>query len=752
MPSSAHSTTNRKAGASPLIDRSSPQLHAKTGLESPRASTGQTERNPPNPWSFPYSPYITETPTADDSIRDPAFLSPPVSNDGTDRPPFKPVDADQTSLSMKRRHKRRKLRRRFHCASTGDAEDRRLLRRGMATRSLPHLKDFRRLITPPRLSTLEGRTLVDQKLYALHMARRKGSQLESSEFRRRQSLPRRPRRWTLPSKAPPSRVISESRAPAILSRTTPQHPRRGSRFMKSISVGLLSEKPPIETPAMIVLRRATNKRPQTAIRTDAIISFPPPVLTETKSSFVSSILNLTTGENTKHPPRQIAKSSASGSKPSPTTLLPPRQASISGNLAVPSCTVVAEPVYTELSVSPVWQRVHDEALETRQALDARRCSTKFISRTSVHEVIWDENVPSSGSEFTTAATSRRQTLAATDKVSGFEIDGRRQSVVVERLETQLEKCAEFDRRAPPKSQVRSPINTAQQQQQKSIQKMFSWQFGTSPSTNVDRVSVLPRSRGRKKKTVNHSHLDSAHTQFTTIDDPDEPSAHDNHIEFFPPLRARSLTTDSRVACLTTTSSSRANHADAEPAASAAKLQSLTMPPSPTAGREDRDHFDANRRASYSSGVVKLSPKRPKAGSALGQSRHLRKGSSNLTKGWHGIPHHGQCRDTADAVAQSESAPLLGEQIWGDCSHLWDGHDVDDDGGAQVRQRCCSDARKTSVLDIVGKIEAMRGWEKDIQRRVSCNGDDIRSKRTSLIVNQRSRSHALSDVRETETST
>ena len=119
------------------------------------------------------------------------LLSPPLSVDSLDTPPFIPADSDQTSLSMKRRRQRRSRRYRdgLDRASTGDTDDkvvaRHYARKRLASSSVPDLRHDAK--SQPFMSTV-GQLLMRQQMQALHVAHRRASNARSVGFQQRASL------------------------------------------------------------------------------------------------------------------------------------------------------------------------------------------------------------------------------------------------------------------------------------------------------------------------------------------------------------------------------------------------------------------------------------------------------------------------------------------------------------------------------------------------------------------------------------
>ena len=104
---------------------------------------------------------------------DPNLLSPPLSVENLDTPPFKPADSDQASLSMKNRRRRRSRRHRdgMDRASTGNTDKKsstpHIGRRRLGSTSVP---DLRHAAGYQPFVSAAGQLLMRQQLQALHNA------------------------------------------------------------------------------------------------------------------------------------------------------------------------------------------------------------------------------------------------------------------------------------------------------------------------------------------------------------------------------------------------------------------------------------------------------------------------------------------------------------------------------------------------------------------------------------------------------
>lgn len=263
---------------------------------------------------------VIEPSSAPDSLRSEPWLSPPLSHKRSEEMPFKAKSTDRVSLNMKRRKGRKHGWRHLlsqHPSDTG-------LRK---SHSLP-------IVQPGYAPAVIG----------LPTSPHQGT-----------------RRWTIPSKAAPTRGL------AIIVPVQEAASRRPRKQPKSS-----------QSPAMITLRRATASESNRRL---SLTSFPPPKFNRTRGGFLSSFLNSITGED-EHCVETKSSLEASGYKTQ-------RRDStfVSGNDALPSTSAAAPPIHTEVI-----------AIEAQVSLSGqdytvdsiRRCSTRYISDDGVYEIIWDE--------------------------------------------------------------------------------------------------------------------------------------------------------------------------------------------------------------------------------------------------------------------------------------------------------------------------------------------------------------------------
>ena len=381
---------------------------------------------------------MTNMVTAPASIHDTCLLTPPLSFRSYEDIPFKPEDTDNVSLSM-RKHSRHHRRVRVSCAD---------LRTSTVGQEVPlqTSKSLPNLRLAPSLPSLQPAT-----------------------FRTRaSSAPRygRSRRWTLSSKSASTRCLS-----------TAVH-GKGKRPRRTIPQKR-------DSPAMITLRRATATRPPS--RRISFTSFPPPSFSRSGSSFLSSWLSSLVS-NVDYCGNPIVN--LDYNKPRRKS----RAASVDSDTVLPSTSLAAAPVQTEVAVRSSLS-LPGKPIETN--VPTRRCSTKYFSGNSIYEIIWDENVISTTSD---DRSPERSITPATD--------ARRQSVAMDKLETQLFKAVAQSRRQSAAVRELEIIEDLERQNsympewealnQRSFQDMLSYKF--SKIANESALKNLPRSKRSKMST------------------------------------------------------------------------------------------------------------------------------------------------------------------------------------------------------------------------------------------------------------
>ena len=403
---------------------------------------------------------------------DSSLLTPPMSLHDDERPPFVPLDSDKVSLSMKKSDTSAKQRRRLNraCASSGDAieeqKNRNQVERSRTRTSLPDLKKYRRPLIHPVLSEPGNHAWVDQKLQKLSAERGRGSSNAlCSDSRRIPGISGRPRRWTVPTKAQPTHIV------CFANHVTPTATR-----------DKLPAEPLSATPAMIILRRATTKKQVApSIPQTNITFFPPPKFNRTSTPLLS-FLRMASQQGQVHTDCLNTNASMTRSPRQSIAPSPPRRPSVTKECARPCCSVTAEPAVTNVLAHSA--REHDPS----QQFDGpgyRRFSTKIISDSSVHEIIWDENAMSGESTSSSSNVSRQPT---TNQKRAASSQIRKQSIAMEKLEKQLRRDSSDARRVLP---VKSP--EIHRSHQKSFQSLLNFKFGEAKASNGD-SQIMPRSR------------------------------------------------------------------------------------------------------------------------------------------------------------------------------------------------------------------------------------------------------------------
>ncbi|ETN46914.1 uncharacterized protein HMPREF1541_01103 [Cyphellophora europaea CBS 101466] len=391
-----------------------------------------------------YPPSLSNLGTGNGSIRSHTLLTPPLSPASSEDVPFKPLDTDNTSLSMKRRrgihpHNYNPDRRRLNraCASSSElqvsfeTDDARPHRFGHS-KSLPSLRLSE---STPILGTISivGAASADHR--------------DVSK-----------RRWTLPTKSQATRGLAEKVS------------------VENRPVGGVPAGKDNASPAMITLRRASISRATTGKM--SLTFFPPPKFERSKSGLLAAFLNTITGHGKGAQQNGSKDVDTDDSRRYSTVSVQqdyigtPRQRS-------------AAPVYT--SVSGMEPNLLQPSRSNSNPF-VRRCSTKFISSGSVYEVIWDENISSSDSDTTLPAT-----------MAG----SRRRSIAVDRLETQFFRAVAQSRRESLISQLEEQrqSNAARTSSISNISSgRFTWPGHDSPSgaqrtkgyrTRSPTIEVLP---------------------------------------------------------------------------------------------------------------------------------------------------------------------------------------------------------------------------------------------------------------------
>ena len=152
----------------------------------------------------------------------------------------------------------------------------------------------------------------------------------------------------------------------------------------------------------------------------------------------------------------------------------------------------------------------------------RRTSTKITSGNSVHEIIWEDQESSSGHGPDTWASQTPQSNSSASEV----MPARRTSVVVGRLQAQLQQCDERRKAidTPTSSKTHLPDGEANA---RPLRKLFSWKWGHH---NRSRTSSIPPT---------DANVEDGHQPVQQLATSEEDlAAHVEHVDFFPPLPSR----------------------------------------------------------------------------------------------------------------------------------------------------------------------------------------------------------------------
>ena len=446
------------------------------------------------------------------------LLTPPLTNPSLDEPPFRPADSDRTSLSMKRRHGSSHQRRRRHnraCGSSGDVDQTALF-----GKSPKHILSLSRSKSAPSLADLllaaRGPNETSSKC---NLRNNINTTQEAELASRRNSLPAHRRRWTIPGKARPTRVLTSMSPSAVLPK---QHdsPLEGEPSNDRIKS--------IETPAIITLQRAASSQSRrTSLRPGAYTSFPTPTFSKTKSGFVNTFW----GDGWQRLDTTITCASIRSASIAVHHDRPPSssgRASVDQDNVRPSQSTTASPVCTDVVLTPY---IQEETIETQPAFRARRCSTKYVSGSSTYEIIWDENVStssSSGSRRTSTEQGRRISMRDNETEPN-----RRFSVAIDKLEMQLsrgfEQCIKKSSASRGLGAGRSTSATCPSTNRMSFHNVLSLQQAESDAVEESQGFAHSRASTTSKPKLSGHDME---VDLTTVTD-DETST--RHMDFFPPL-------------------------------------------------------------------------------------------------------------------------------------------------------------------------------------------------------------------------
>lgn len=535
------------------------QAHSSdsTGSKADLTDHGQ---NPLRGLQLPTSPRIISPP-------DPHLLSPPISEKDFDIPPYKATDSDRTSLSMisSKSHKGRGK----WPPAKGHASSSEALLRGHASErgasrscSLPDLKHIPGVEGGSELSTDQLIAYRSDRSYSDS----KGSDWsQASSPHRLHASGARSRRWTLPSKTQITPAISKPKAqsaakvkhiPIIVESS-------GDAVHPKVERGEILETNPLQelsrltrrtstfspdTPAMITLRRATAGQ-QTLGPSSGLA---PTVKVQQNMSGHRSSLE-TTGRLFEQLLKVCAvkfsnqsirlKDSTETSpteSPSPDSLdhipSPSRRRFILSKLDTKDIGAIshaAEAVITHIEFSRTFP-IQSEGLDSTIR---RRTSTKVLTGSNTHEIIWeDEHDSKSNSRTPSSSGSSRSPSKILKKIS-FR-SHRQGSSAIEALDATLKKAGNCSRRLSTtlaqQSESRRPSEASEihpKPERRTIQSVFgkdwysdnrqNFQVQSSETQGLLRQHDQTRPNGHTAITSN-TKSDSGQTQ----------------VFFFPPLPNR----------------------------------------------------------------------------------------------------------------------------------------------------------------------------------------------------------------------
>lgn len=416
------------------------------------------------------------------------LLSPPASQQSWKDVPFKAKESDRTSLNMKRK-KRPSYNASHQLWQQTFNRSEQDLRNKSQRRRRKQKRNFRR----PSMQRSVSLPLLQPRFThgTIELLSNAGSQ-------------HRPRRWTVPSKAPSTRGLT-----SIL----PVDPSEETRHS--------SEENLLQSPAMITLRRATTS---TDSRRMSLTSFPPPQFGRYSNWFLSSFLNSIIpnelGDSNQQPSFYMVSTDSRR----------PRSASINSTEAQPCISTTAPVVCTELIMMEPQGSSSSEMLKFNPG---RRCSTRFVSDDNVYEILWDEDSSSTSSE--------GLTIPKVDRTSS---DERRRSSAVDGLQSQLSRAS--TRRSSVQVAVVGSLGEShddENQSQKRCKGLVNSQV--SRFTGGKFLQNLPRTNSSRaeqwKPCGNHGQEEGIRERPQSQSD----SNNGDQVEFFPPLGGRADTGKNR---------------------------------------------------------------------------------------------------------------------------------------------------------------------------------------------------------------
>ena len=574
--------------------------------------------------------------------------------------------------------------------------------------------DLRLNATSQHYLSAASKSLIRQQRQDLRVAHPGDTIARSILSTRRASLPQKPRRWTMPSKAASTRVLSESPTPMITTTILPSKEQRNSFPFNAGALGESHQRLPSssqgendssianasETPAMITLRRATRRGTssvprRTSLRPNAIVSFPPPKFNRTTSTYFSSFFGI-------NPPRarhttedsiqtSVRQSSWSTGQDSFSSLPKP---SVTGDRIHLTSNKAAAPAVTQFEVLPVSHSHADQQELLALSFPARRCSTTIVSGNSVHEIIWDENFTSSGEGSTDTEVSRRTSKTAkTPDGRGY---GRRGSVLVDKLEAQLRNNDQ--RRASLSSGSsceNSTFNSGNVRRKSRLLKLTGWDLGSLNKADRPRQTSPPV--GLEPK-LNHDLSINADGIFATLQG-DQLSPTTERVGFFPPLEGSAG--NNQISCI---SRQQSNLADCKHLSMEEPCSTLVFD-APVLSERSSSNKNSDRKLSLHSTELRKPSSPDRQGAGVGKRSHVRRRSV----GWHKQTFSTRSRKASKKQSNEqdeydERAPLLATGQRSDDS-AWPSVLVD---AHNASGRCGHDTgpKRMSVQDFVHEIEKM----------------------------------------------
>ncbi|KAL9107702.1 MAG: hypothetical protein Q9227_007417 [Pyrenula ochraceoflavens] len=500
-----------------------------------------------------------------EKILSPQLLSPPISEKDFDIAPFKPNSSDTTSLSQishKRGRRKRRTSKSAH-ASTTSLRNQKLEASNVLqhAHSVPNIRPNKRA---------KASTITSTQRYQMPAT---DTTFRSSAAHRRNSSSSR--RWTLPTKTRPSRVVSgklalkphfikASTATTVVQPMSIELPtKNGIISVADIpQLAVPSTSGPesqswsatvttLETPAMITLRRATMSQ-GTAVDSEEPTAFG---LDESRRSSFPSHTAATFGRLLGRGSLQALdqeqrskenspgnSSSSRTSKSSAGSRSPSCRLSVTSNNVQPPSSTTAPLALSNVSIT---LPIQDNEPETGYRGSRKLSTTKIFAGSTLQEIVW-EDYTSSSSEPATEAQSSHSRSSAEPFPNPWQETSGQQSNLFSTLTAHLSQeehstCVN----APPteaagsKSRIPSFLSKPFKSRRKSVQALFK------------SVTPLPEPQpllsGVPEESV--TALDEADNQEVLPNPLEEtpqsfgalniiPPRESNHVFFFPPLSPR----------------------------------------------------------------------------------------------------------------------------------------------------------------------------------------------------------------------